>query len=184
LGEQDNINISLKEFVEDNRVDIMVILENSDMCKTMSDPFDVGSLRQRKFGEMKTLIQKYEKGLTFVELIQEYYRLSFTPFDFSIGVIEAMLIKNWMIGEVSSMIDLESKLYGEIKTEYIQAGVQMFSVLGVYQQLRDLAGHDVTKIDAIENTTYELCYLELLARKLDNQFETNLNEIYKSKSNE
>lgn len=181
--EQENINISLKEFVEDNRIDIMVVLDNSEICKQINDPFYVGSLRQRKFGEIKTIIQKYEKGLTFVQVIREYYRLAFTPFDYSIGVIDAYQIRNWMISEVSSIIRLEEKLHGETKSEYIQAGIEMFSILGVYQQLRDLAGHDVLKVMEIENTTYELCYLELLARRLDNQFESNLSEIYKSKSN-
>jgi hypothetical protein len=152
--------------------------------KTAVDELNLGSAMSWKFGIVKDLQFDLGNEMSITKAV-DYISL--------ISGVELPEIANYRIDQISRTIayiqsEIENisnieriKLSHETTAEQEMAGLEDFSDLGVYMQIRELAGNDVTKIEAVRNLPYDLCFIELYARKKINQYEKKINEIYRQK---
>lgn len=149
------------------------------------DTMGIGDVYELKFGLIKDIQADLEDGdininkyIGYINSIKPELKIGDMYLDeFTRGC-------NYLITSITELLQNEiDTLVTLPSTEEEQAGLDRFNGLGIYLQMRSLANNDITKIEYIKGMTYLKCYLELYTRKQENDFQKELERIYKNKSN-
>lgn len=85
---------------------------------------------------------------------------------------------NYLVKELNDITDRENKLLvSEPTQKEINAGLQRFDGLGLYLQERELAGKDITKLEAVREMKYQDCFVELYTRKQERDYQTAYSKL-------
>jgi hypothetical protein len=97
---------------------------------------------------------------------------------YSVSLIRMVRFKNFIVAEISRIVDIENKVLAYEPTEdEVMAGIENLSVFGVYGQLRQLAITFHQPIEWARKLKYEEAFVELVYQKRSNDFERALMEI-------
>lgn len=144
------------------------------------DHFNLGDFMKIPFGIVKDLQYDLSNGLGLEQAVDYMCQISGKPLSEFINkkLITICQQRQYMVDEITRLTDIEAKtLSGTLTDEQIEAGIEMFGIFGVYMQLRDLAGNDVTKIESVRQIPYETCFLELYVRSKYAEYEDNYQNI-------
>lgn len=161
------------------------IMQFAEPFKKEVDIFNVGDMTFCKLGTIKDIqydLQNditYDKAIEHISLLTSKIIKELENFSF----LKLIQFKNYYFAEIKRICEIENNLLSyEPTDDEKNAGIDNFNVLGVYNQIRNLAGNDVTKIEAVRNCRYSDCLLELYARKLSSEFEIDYRKIIERKN--
>lgn len=153
---------------------------NAVEFKEAKDWYDIKDVYELPYGIIKDIQSDIENEEIDIFKLLEYLK---KITDKKLYFYSSVQTCNWLLENVVSLLETESKLLGGKATnEEIEAGIEEFASLGVYNQLRTLCGNDITKIDKVREVKYSWAFCELVARKKEHEFEKSLKEIYQKKS--
>lgn len=141
------------------------------------DEYGIGSLRMKGFGIVKDLLSGLEKGVSFTEMISFMCELTGRKTFGSEKLQKVTRFWNYIVKECESIADIEAKtLRIQPSAKMINAGIEMYSELGIVTQFCDLANDDPTKFAELRKTRYIDCYLVLRKKAIDAEFNKRLNK--------
>ena len=153
------------------------------------DVYQIGDVTDLPFGVVKDMQDEIENGeMNFVRRCFWIDKIKSKKSGTWIGkekLINFITGSNYLINEIEKLMNTERIVFTHEPTiEEEAAGLDRFNGLGIYMQLRKLAGNDITKIEAVKQLPYALCFTELYTMKQEYDFQKELNEIYKSKNHD
>ncbi len=165
------------------------LIKNDEEYQIEVDTFKIGDINQLKFGIIKDIQSDFENKITidFLKQIEYANRIckSINNIDiFELSLKEFCQGSCWLLTKLIELNENESELLGGYvpSQEEVEAGIDSFNGLGIQMQIRNLANNDVTKFEDIRNTKYETCFIELYIRKIENEYQKRLHEVYKNKT--
>lgn len=182
-------DITVNDYIElEDKTEYDFAINFANQYNELIDEYGIGDIIQLKMGIVKDIQDEMEFGtLTFEKKI-DYLNLILKK-ENSEWIGSEKLAKfsrglNYLYSGIEEIIKAERMvLCHEPSIEEEAAGLERFSKLGVYLQLRKLANGDITKIEAIREMPYSSCFTELYTQKLEFDFQKDLNDIYKQKNN-
>lgn len=154
-------------------------IQNSKEFQESKDVYEIGDVYELEFGFVKDIQTDIEDNeLNLLSQIEYLKKIT----DKKLYLLETILTCNYLVENIIKLLENESILLGGQATpEQKEAGVDAFAELGVFGQIRSLAGNDVTRVEQVRKTKYSICFMELIARKKESDYESKLNEIYRRK---
>jgi hypothetical protein len=144
------------------------------------DWYDIKDVYELPYGIVKDIQQDIESGDFDIFAQLEYLK---KICDKKLYFFKSVQTCNWLMENIIKLLETEAQVLGGKATQdEIEAGIEEFASLGVYNQIRTLTENDITKIEAVRNTKYVWAFLELVARKKESDFTKNLKEIYQKKA--
>jgi hypothetical protein len=148
------------------------------------DTLQMGDFVCKPFGLIKDLQHDLQSGLTLEQKI-EYAILCCSASRLqmlAMQIDDFCRATSYMIDAIEGINHIESEaLKHEPTPDELRAGLDRFAPLGVYMQIRQLTGNDVTKNEAVRSLPYNHCFNELYARKQVSDYQDAMNDIIKSR---
>lgn len=155
-------------------------IQNADEFQEAKDMCEIGDIYELEFGFIKDIQTDIEDDdLNLLKQIEYLKKIT----QKKLYLYETVVTCNYLVQNIIKILENESILLGgEATPEQREAGIETFAELGVFGQIRSLAGNDVTKVEQVRKTKYSICFMELIARKKEADYENRLNEIYRRKN--
>jgi hypothetical protein len=179
--------IKFKDFLtlsEDEARTYTFAISFAKQFRIEEDTLKIGDVYQLPFGLIKDFQQDLEGGNLNFQLQMDYVkRINPKLKMYNMWLDELCRGLSYMTTSICNLIETERELLGgQPDPDHVAAGLDRFNQLGVYLQLRELAGHDILKIDDIKKVPYEKCFLELYTRKQEADFKKDLMQVMKNKN--
>ena len=181
-------DISVAEYFElEDKSEYDFAIEFAFVFQQSKDEYLINDVTDLSFGVIKDIQDEIENGeMNFTRRCYWISKILNKEDESWIGkekLIRFIIGSNYLINEIEKLINAERIVFTHEPTiEEEEAGLDRFNGLGIYLQLRKLAGNDVTKIEAVKQLPYSLCFTELFTMKQEYDFQKELNEIYKNKN--
>jgi hypothetical protein len=148
------------------------------------DLFKLGDIFDLPFGFVKDM-QDYLNftGLTWEDYISEISKFKHINkrqiVKYSLFELQASRL--WLREQIIKINELESEIGHEPTSEEQAAGLEIFAKYRAFLQFDNLAGGDITKIEAIRALPYSTCFAKMKLDADRKEYELKLNEILKRK---
>lgn len=159
-------NPTLQQFIswppngaERHLVEAAIEYADFDATDTMS----IGPIQDRTFGEVKDLQHTLSKWASVQDWADGLKVLAgYTDGQLAQVRIFALLeARAFVLSEVLRINEAEATIVWPEDEASKMAGFEWLAMFGSYTQIRQLAGGDVLRIDAVRTLPYTLCFLEL-----------------------
>lgn len=178
-------DITYREYIElSDRSDYDFAIKYAYLYIAEIDFFKIGDLTKKPFGIIKDIQHDLIKGINFLNQVEYLSKISGIELNVlsNSKLMDISTSCRYLVSSILTIIDTEKEMLSHSSSpEEEQAGLSRFDGLGIWLQIKALSGGDVTKVKNVLETDYETCFLELLSRKLNNEYEKDLNSIYKMK---
>lgn len=133
---------------------------------------------QMPFGFVKDLQYDFSQGITWDQIFGYLNKIKTDGYQ-NWKLLELCQMKTFLANQIDFINTIESeKLTSDnISADEVEAGIDELSELGIYLQIRELTGGDVTKNEAVRNTKYEDCFVELVTQKRLADYQRELRRI-------
>lgn len=181
-------DITVAEYFElEDKSEYDFAIEFALIFQQSKDEYSINDVTDLPFGIIKDIQDEIENGkMNFVKRCYWIDKIINKKDGSWVGkekLIRFITGSNYLINEIEKLINTERIIFShEPSIEEEEAGLDRFNGLGIYLQLRKLAGNDVTKIEAVKQLPYSLCFTELFTMKQEYDFQKELNEIFKNKN--
>jgi hypothetical protein len=179
---------SYKEFLQLSPVELteyVSIMQFAKPFRQEVDIFNIGDITTCNFGLIKDLQYDLQSDIDYDKMFEHISMITKKNIEdlHNFSLLKILQFKNYYISEIKRICEIENNLLSyEPTNEEKNAGIENFNSLGIYNQIRNLAGNDVTKIEAVRAVKYSDCLLELYARKLTCDYEISYRNILNKKN--
>jgi hypothetical protein len=179
---------SYKEFLQLSPVELteyVSIMQFAKPFRQEVDIFNIGDITTCNFGLIKDLQYDLQSDIDYDKMFEHISMITKKNIEdlHNFSLLKILQFKNYYISEIKRICEIEANLLGyEPTDDEKNAGIDNFNALGIYNQLRNLAGNDVTKLEAIRNIKYSDCLLELYARSITYNYENSYRLILQKKN--
>lgn len=169
-------NITLSEYMN---LDVDAQVEYDFFIKycTPVDKFNIGDMTAQSFGVVKDLQFDLSDGIGWSQIAEYIMKLTKKEAK-NIPILDLSRFWKYIQSEIERITEIESLTLAYTATDKeIAAGIDELNVLGIYMQIRQLTGGDVTKNEQVRNTRYDECFTELVACKLLYEYEMRYTKL-------
>lgn len=173
-------NISFAEFLSlEDKTEYNFAINYSYEFNEPIDEFNIGDFQELSFGLIKDLQDDFFNGMMDFTKMLEYITDVFKIKDIGNERIDKVFrLIAYIRTSIRNIINVELKsLSYESNNIEHDAGIDEFSLLGVYMQFHELTGGDVTKYEAVRAMPYHICFTELYTRKLKYEYQKRIERL-------
>jgi len=141
-------------------------------------------LTEWPYGQVMELLMYFESDIEMDKLVEIIHFA--TKIDRE-GILkknwhEVFAFYNWLKIQTDKINEMLKTLYVEPTSDEINAGIENFAPFGVFATINGLAGGDILKFDAVENTSFMIVFTKLSLNKVDTEYRKSYQDIMLHKS--
>lgn len=130
------------------------------------DFFEIGDIEDLTLDQVINVKSKYNglgSVINTMEILSYLKKITLKQVS-NITLFDFFTFCHWLDSQMIRLYNMELTLSSEISGPEKMAGVDVFRKFGYYIMISDLAGGDITKIDAVLNITYSTAFTEMKLR--------------------
>lgn len=176
--------ISLRQYVElEDRSEYDFAMKYAFRFKEPIDEYKLGDMTEQTFGLVKDLQYDIETGMTFDKLLDYIKQLSKVNDIGAEPIDKVMRFSNYLIESIKQIIEVENQsLSYEPDMDEEEAGMDRFTGLGVYLQMRSIATTFHITPQKVREWKYADALTEMYTAKQLNDYERELMKIKQRKN--